>query len=374
MYTRGTTAQSQIQRTLNAAVPRIAEIFSQEQFPNRHALCRQLYAEFHFVDRRGREQLAGCLKALRVPEARSEAIVLPPAQEESVRAGPSLRSASVATAENVPERLAEIAGLSIVVVATRDQRRVWNTLLAREHPHGVTTFAGHQVRYLVGSQHGYLGAVGFPAVALRLAARERWVGWTDAQRQAHLERVVCLSRFLSQPGVHCANRASHVLGRILRRLPGDFEARYGFQPWLVETFLEAQYDGACLKAANFARIGKTVGRGRQNRAHRRNKPVKSVFLFALCRRWRQHLGVGQVDPAPVEVLAPGEGLGADVWAANEFGGASSGDKRLAARLVKGAALLAEYPGRAIHAHSGSDNAAIESSTGSSSIRRNPTCR
>ena len=359
MYTGGTMAQSQIQRTLNAAVPRIAEILSQEQFPSRHALGRRLCAEFHFVDRRGREQLAGCLKALRVLEARSEAIVLPPAQEVSVRAGPSLRSAPVAAAENVPERLAEIAGLSIEVVATRDQRKVWNTLLAQEHPHGVATFAGHQVRYLVGSRHGYLGAAGFSAAALHLAARERWVGWTDAQRRADLERVVCLSRFLIRPGVRCANLASHVLGRILRRLPGDFEARYGFQPWLVETFLEAQYDGACLKAANFVRIGETVGRGRQDRAHRRNKPVKSVFLFALCRRWRQHLGVGHVDPAPLEVLAPGEGLGADVWAANEFGGASLGDKRLTARLVKSATLLAEYPGRAIHAHPGSDNAAID---------------
>ena len=350
-------AQSQIQRTLNAAIPRIAEILSQERFHSRHALGRRLREEFQFVDYRGRDQLAGCLKALRVLEARSEAIVLPTAQEVSVRAGPLLRSEPVAAAENVPGRVGEIAGLAIEVVRTRDQRRIWNTLLAHEHPHGVTTFAGHNVRYLVCSRHGYLGAVGFSAAALQLAARERWVGWTDAQRRAHLERVLCLSRLLIRPGVRCANLASHVLGRVLRRLPGDFEARYGFRPWLVETFLEAQYDGACLKAANFVRIGETAGRGRQDRAHRRNRPAKSVFMFSLCRRWRRHLQVGPADPAPV--LAPGEGLGADVRAINEFGGATLGDKRLTARLVKSAALLAEYPGRAIDAHPGSDNAAVD---------------
>ena len=349
--------QSQIQRTLNAAIPRIAEILSQEQFRSRHALGRRLCEEFQFEDHRGRAQLASCLKALRVLEARTEAIVLPPAREVSVRAGPSLRSEPVAAAENVPGRLAEIAGLEIKVVRTRAQRRIWNTLLAQEHPHGVTTFAGHQMRYLVASRHGYLGAVGFSAAALHLAAREHWMGWSDAQRRAHLERVVCLSRFLIRPGVRCTNLASHVLGRVLRRLPGDFEARYQFRPWLVETFLEAQYDGACLKAANFVRIGETAGRGRQDRANRRDRPVKSVFMFALCRGWRQHLGVGYVDPAPV--LAPGEGLGADVWAANEFGGASLGDKRLTARLVKSAAMLAEYPGRAINAHPGADNAAVD---------------
>ena len=148
-----------------------------------------------------------------------------------------------------------------------------------------------------------------------------------------------------------------MLGRVLRRLPGDFEARYGFRPWLVETFPEAQYDGACLKAANLVRIGETAGRGRQDRAHRRNRPAKSVFMLALCRRWRRHLQVGPADPAPE--LAPGEGLGADVCATNEFGGTTLGDKRLTARLVKSAALLAEYPGRAINAQPGSDNAAVE---------------
>ena len=357
MYTVGTMAQSQIQRTLNAAVPRIAEILLHERFESRHALGRRLCEEFDFLDHRGRGQLAGCLKALRILEQRSDAIVLPPAREASVFSGPSLLAAPVAPPEGVPNRLAEISGLEIVVVRSRDQRRIWNTLLAHEHPHGITTFAGHQMRYLVASQHGFLGAVGFSAASLRLAARERWMAWTDDQRRAHLERVVCLSRFLIRAEVSCGNLASHVLGRILRRLPRDFEARYGFRPWLVETFLEAQYDGASLKAANFVRIGETAGRGRQDRENRRDKPVKSVFMVALCRRWRRHLEVPVVDPAPI--LGPGEGLGADVWAANEFGGAALGDKRLAARLVRSAALLAEYPGRAINANPGSNNAAVD---------------
>ena len=125
-----------------------------------------------------------------------------------MRAGPLLRSALVAAAENVPGRIAEIAGLVIEVVRARNQRRIWNTLLAQEHPHGVTTFAGHQVRYPVCSRHGYLGAVAFAAAALQLAARKRWMGWTDVQRQAHLERVVCLSRILIRPGVRCASARS----------------------------------------------------------------------------------------------------------------------------------------------------------------------
>ena len=313
-------------------------------------------AEFGFQDRRGRFQVAGCLKALRVLEARSEAIVLPPPQTASVRSGPSLLETPIALPVGVPKRLSEIAELEIVAVSSREERRVWNTLMAREHPHGITTFAGCQMRYLVGSGHGVLGAAGFSAAALRLAARERWMAWDDGQRREHLDRVVCLSRFLIRPGVACAYLASHVLGRILRRLPRDFEIRYGYRPWLVETFLEAQYDGASLRAANFVRVGETAGRGRQDRENRWDRPVKSVFMYALCPHWRRCLGVPDVDPFPV--LEPGEGLGADVWAMNEFGGAQLGDRRLTARLVKSATLLAAYPGRAISANVESDEAAV----------------
>ena len=71
-------AQSQIQLTLNGATSPVAEILAQARFDSRRALGRRLCAEFGFQDRRGRFQLAGCLKALRVLEVRSEAIVLPP--------------------------------------------------------------------------------------------------------------------------------------------------------------------------------------------------------------------------------------------------------------------------------------------------------
>ena len=89
--------------------------------------------------------------------------------------------------------------------------------------------------------------------ALRLAARERGMGWSDAQRRAHLDPVVGLSRFVVRGG--CANLASHVLGRVLRRWPGDWQARHGYRPWLVETFVAADHDGASLRAANLVRDG-----------------------------------------------------------------------------------------------------------------------
>ena len=49
--------------------------------------------------------------------------------------------------------------------------------MAREHPQGAARHVGAQVRYLILSRHGCLGAFGFAASALMLAARDRWIGW-----------------------------------------------------------------------------------------------------------------------------------------------------------------------------------------------------
>lgn len=198
-----------------------------------------------------------------------------------------------------------------------------------------------------------VGAMGFSAAALRVNARDHWIAWDDEQRRAHLERVVCLNRFLIRPSVRCPHLASHVLGRVLRCLPSDFEKRYDYRPYLVETYADEGVNGTCIRAPNFVRVGETAGRGRQDRQRLRTKSVKSVFMYALERRWRQRLGVPFVDHTPV--LAPAEGLNNDEWAKNEFGGATLGDKRLSARLVRSASLLAAYPGQKINASSDSSH-------------------
>ena len=305
-------------------------------------------------------------------------IALPAPRHHKRAPAPRCLDTAVPAPVDVPAELGDVEGLSLVLVQDEERRVVWNTLLHFEHPHGTATFAGCQLRYLIVSSHGVLGALGVSASALHLRARDAWpwcatvttssnaasarardawMAWSEEQRRAHLHRVVCLSRFLIRPGVRCRHLASHVLGRMLRRLGDDFEARYGYRPWLVETFVEPDRDGACFKAANFVCVGRTAGRGRQDRHKDCARTVKSVYMYELAAHWRQRLGVRFVDAAPS--LAPGEGLDSDVWAANEFGGAPLGDKRLSARLVKSVGLLASFPGHAMTANPTPDRAAVK---------------
>ena len=348
--------QSQILQTLRApeAGARLESIVAQGPFASRAALGREVCGQFGFVDARGTAQLTGCLQALAVLETERR-IRLPAARHPGHRPAPRCLDAPVPAPVGVPTRVGDVEGLRLVLVEDEAQRRLWNTLLAAEHPRGTATFVGCQLRYLVGSAHGWLGAVGFSASALRLRARDAWMGWGDAQRRAHLHRVLCLSRFLIRPAVRCRHLASHVLGRVLRRLERDFEARYRYRPWLVETFVGPEHDAASFRAANFVCVGVTAGRGRCDRAHDGGRTAKSVYLYELARHWRDSLGVARVERAPSR--PPGEGLDSAQWAANELGGAPLGDKRLSVRLVRSAELLASCPG---HAFSGApDRAAVK---------------
>ena len=337
--------QSQILQTLRApdAQARLAPIVAQGAWKSRAALGREVCAQFGFVNARGTAQLTGCLKALAVLETEQQ-IALPAPRPHGHRPAPRCLDAPVPAPADVPTQVRDVEGLRLVVVEDEAQRRIWNTLLAEEHPQGTTTFVGCQLRYLIGSAHGWLGAVGFSAPALRLRARDAWMGWNDEQRSAHLHRVVCLSRFLIRPAVRCRHLASHMLGRVLRRVEEDFEARYRYRPWLVETFVEPEQDGASFKAANFVCVGHTAGRGRCDRAHEGARTVKSVYLYELAPHWRRPLGLARVEAT---ALGPGEGLDSAQWAANELGDAPLGDKRLSARLVRSAELLASCPGHGL---------------------------
>ncbi len=219
--------------------------------------------------------------------------------------------------------------------------------MEHEHPQGAGPLVGRQMRYLLGSEHGWLGAMGVAASALQLAVRDRWIGWDAATRRQHLHRVVGLSRFLIRPEVRCRNLASHVLGQLLRRFGADFAARYGFAPWLMETFVSPPHGGASLRAGNWRWLGETAGRGRQDGGHAVAVGGKAVYIHELVGDWRTRLGVSP-PPADTLRLDPAEGLDGPSWAGAELGGAAFGDARLSARLVaiaqlKGARPMGSFP-------------------------------
>ena len=308
----------------------------------RSSLAGELCELFGFMDPSGRKQIATCLKALRDLESAGH-FTLPPPSFKQGKPSPRRLPEAVPEPREVPSGAGEVRGLELVLVEDVPQMRIWNELMIREHPQGAGPLVGRQVRYLIASEHGWLGGFGFASAALTLEARDKWIGWDDTTRRIHLERVVGLSRFLIRPRVHCHNLASQVLGMALRRFKQDFENRYHLEPLVLESFNDTEaFAGICYQATNWVKVGQTKGRGRQDRQWFCPTSVKDIYLYPLRADFREVIGVAiPKGPTPLEADA---GLDEEGWVQQEFGGAHLGDRRLGKRLVDSVAALAARPG------------------------------
>jgi Druantia protein DruA/Transposase DNA-binding/Transposase Tn5 dimerisation domain len=324
--------------------PRVAyvrELLANEAVGHRKELAVRVCEQFGFYDPRGRVQVGGCLKALRELE-RAGHFRLPPPQVRPGPRQPRRLGNALPAPEAVPAQAGQVQALALILVDSPRLAQIWNELLQAEHPQGAGPLVGRQLRYLIGSAHGWLGAVGFAAPALQLAARDAWIGWDAESRRAHLDGIVGMARFLIRPSVRCHNLASKVLCMSLAALPRDFEQQYGYRPWLVESFVDrSAHAGTCYQAANWIKVGQTKGRGRQDRSNRCAKSIKDIYVYPLQEDFRA--SVGLAPEAGGGALAPAAGLDGPQWAQHEFGGAPLGDARLSRRLVKVAAAKAQAP-------------------------------
>jgi hypothetical protein len=169
-----------------------------------------------------------------------------------------------------------------------EERRLFRELIGRYHRLGYAVPFGGHLQYLVSVSKPaptVVGCLQFSSAAWRMRARDAWIGWDDATRARQLQRVVNNSRFLLLPWVRIQNLASAALALALRRLPGDWQSRYGVAPLLVETLVDpAHYTGGCYRAANWLELGQTSGRGRDDRGHRRHGvSPKRVWVYPLGR-------------------------------------------------------------------------------------------
>ena len=328
--------QNQVSRILRGNLARLRDVLDgavSQGVGSLGQVADRVCEAFDFRDGRGRWQRASCCRALSDLQAAGH-VSLPAGQPaRGVGGRARVLPHPVAPAVDVPGTVDEVGGLTLVLVETGEQRRVWNTLMAQEHPRGAGPFVGPQLRYLVGSAHGWLGGVGFAASARRLRARDAWIGWDDTGRRSPPASGAGTVPAAGAPRCRVPQLG---LPRVGPGRPGGRRrlraARYGYRPWLLETFVdETEQTGASMRAANWVRVGETRGRGRQDRTHAASETRKAVYMYALEPGWRAPLASARAGLwrrwRSATVSTPRS------WAGNEFGGARLGDARLSARLV-----------------------------------------
>ena len=299
---------------------------------SRVALSRRVCEELRWRSRNGKLKDVSCRVAL-LKLNRRGAIRLPEAIEFPAGRRKRRERAIAQSAIEVHAALKRIQPVELVPVQSADSKasRVWNDLMDRYHDLGAGPLVGAQLRYLIhSSEYGWLGGLSFSAAAWSLQARDQWIGWSAEARQENLNQVVANSRFLILPHVHIPHLASHVLGQVLCRLRRDWKQRYGYEPLLVETFVDRQrFKGTCYRASNWIEVGQTRGRGRQDQTHRDLSSIKRVLLYPLDGEARQRLCQESKLKRRPELVQPE----AQDWAAIEFGKAQLGDRRLNRRLL-----------------------------------------
>jgi len=285
----------------------------------------------------GRMQEMSCRKSL-LQLHRRGVIELPPVRRRYAFQEASKESVCppVAMVECSLEELGEV---EIVPVTTSALSAVWRGMLNAHHYLRSGPLCGAQLRYLVRSSHyGWLGGLSYSASALRVDSREEWIGWSDVARRRNLALVVNNSRFLIVASVKVKCLASWILARTQARLRQDWERVYGYEPVLLETYVErGRFAGTCYRAGNWTCVGSTVGRGRQGAG----ASIKDVYVLPLVRNWQQNLCT---EPdGQVRVKAPRLPTAPRGWIEAELGGADMGDARLTARLLQMAGMFYDKP-------------------------------
>jgi len=174
-------------------------------------------------------------------------------------------------------------------VVEGDQKGLWNEYVQRYHPLGYKRPFGYRMRYFIVCEWGRLGCLLFCGAAKRLGARDRLIGWTDERRLQRLAWVINNSRHLVFPWVQVRNLSSHVLAKLARRIAGDWQKRWSYQPVLMETFVDPRYEGSCYKAAGWKYLGMTSGEGLVRKGCTYTTRPKRIFVKPLCGDFRRIL-------------------------------------------------------------------------------------
>ena len=272
-------------------IERIRALIAVAPRAKRAELARQVCATFDWRRPNGQPSLMSCRVAM-LRMHRDGLIGLPPPQ--SARRIPSRTFVSEASDPQplIELQVKDLVDLRLDLVTRGEALTLWNEFIGRYHYLGYGVMPGAQLRYFIVAGGRVLGAMGFGGAAWKVAPRDRFIGWSAEERESRLHLIVNQTRFLILPWVRCQNLATKSLALVKRRLPDDWHARYGYQPMLLETFVDTKFHGTCYKAGNWTLVGQTQGRSRMDRHHAKDQPVKSIWMMPLSRNFRAALTGG----------------------------------------------------------------------------------
>ena len=238
----------------------------------RDAVCRGLLLELH----------------------RGGHIELPPPRPRSDGLGwrPSRREPAPVELDTTPVEcsLAELGPIEIRQVRRTPEEALVNSLVHHHHYLRYSQPVGEHLKHLVTLGKRPIGCFCWSSAPRHLAARDQHIGWSAVARKANVRFVAYQTRFLILPWIRVPHLASHLLGRMSRRLSWDWQQLYAHPIYFTETFVDPERNrGTCYRAANWTALGLTKGRGKDDLTKKQNRSLKLLFGYALVADFRRRL-------------------------------------------------------------------------------------
>ncbi|MDP7132510.1 MAG: DUF4338 domain-containing protein [Planctomycetota bacterium] len=198
--------------------------------------------------------------------------------------------------ETLVGKLDDVSPIQLEIVEGRDRVKLWNEYLDRHHYLGYSKPFGCTIRYFIVCDKGRLGCLLVAGASRAIKARDEWIGWDKLRRQQNLPWMLNNTRFLIFPWVEIRHLASHVLGQLAKRIREDWQQRWGYEPLLMETFVDpAEYSGTCYRAAGWVELGRTTGQGLRRKGCAYTTTPKLIYVKPLSKDFRERLCAGPLQ-------------------------------------------------------------------------------
>ena len=185
--------------------------------------------------------------------------------------------------------LASLGPLEIRLVRRANGEDTFNSLVSQYHYLSFSRPVGEHLKYLILAGDRPVACMAWNSGPLRLTLRDEFVGAPRAAYAHNLHLIAYNSRYLIVPWVKVPHLASHILGRIARRLSADWQALYHHPIHLLESFVDIErFKGTCYRAANWTCVGRSEGRGTKSKAGAQTS-IKELWVYPLGKNFRQKL-------------------------------------------------------------------------------------
>lgn len=186
--------------------------------------------------------------------------------------------------------LGDLQPLEFVQVRRTPEEALFHGLLEQHHYLGYQRPVGGHLKYLVKARGQAIACLAWSSAPRHLKLRDRYLGWSEEARERNVHLLAYNTRFLILPWVQVPHLASHILGRMAKIVPQDWQRIYAHPIYWLETFVDtSRFAGTCYRAANWQAIGTTQGRGHRAPTLEQTRPMKKMLGLPLNAKFREIL-------------------------------------------------------------------------------------